>query len=258
MGKYYITNGEGYLTCSNDSTIILGGPISQAKRFKEENALSTFDVVKVDGWCTQKYYSSRTGKNYVITNATKFVGQNDSVTDVAEKARSFKTAADADGYIRCHGNLLLDMGRTIVIVNDQYETVDVFGKKVLSKSNLKKIEINRKNNVIKVQRKSIPIDIRLAVYKKDNGVCQICGKPLDVDDFTVDHIVPLNRGGINEMNNYRCVCHRCNQWKSDSLDEELIKMLEDVGSNYLYKHPHSDMATKFVRMMVRGVLYNNN
>lgn len=250
MGRYYITNGEGYLTCSNDSSIIIGGPISQAKRFKEENAIATIKSLNSDKWCVQKYFSSNSGKNYIITNATKFVGDNNIITNTINKARPFKTAADADGYIRCHGDLLLSMGKTIII-NDQYETVDIFGKKILSKTNLKKINTCDSS---KKKRKSLHQDMRLLIYKRDNGICQICGKPLDVDNFTIDHIVPLNRGGVNNINNYRCVCSRCNEWKSDSLDEELTTMLEDVGSNYIYKHPRSDMATKFIRMIVRGVI----
>ena len=59
---------------------------------------------------------------------------------------------------------------------------------------------------------------------------------------------------MNDISNYRCTCSRCNRWKSDSLDSELVTMLEDVGGNYLYKHPNSEMMMKFARMMVRGVI----
>jgi 5-methylcytosine-specific restriction endonuclease McrA len=255
MGKYYITNGDRYLGASNDTGITLGVPVTQAKRFKYEAAYSTLPSVNSHspGWTVQKYYNSASNKNYVITNATKFVGDNDKIVPVVGAARGFKTAADADGYIRAHGSLMVEMG-TPLIVNEGFELVDILGRRTISKTTLKQISLNRANEVKKTKRVSVPKDTRLAVYQKDNGICQICGRPVSVEDFTVDHIVPLNRGGINDISNYRCVCKRCNLWKSDSLDEEMVRMLEDVGSNYVYKHPESDMATKFVRMMVRGVI----
>ena len=256
MSKYYITNGDKYLSVNNNGQIIIGVPVSQAKRFRYENAYNTLPSItaKHDGWCVQKYYDSSTRKNYVITNASKFVGDNGTVVPYIIKARVFKTAADADGYIRAHGDLLIKMCGDPLIIDDEFQTVDIFGKKVMSMTSLKKINDDRKAEITKVKRTTLDKNARLAVYKKDNGICQICGKPLDVEHFTVDHIIPLERGGVNDISNYRCTCSRCNRWKSDSLDSELVTMLEDVGGNYLYKHPNSEMMMKFARMMVRGVI----
>ena len=255
MAKYYITNGDKYLSVDQDK-IIMGVPVSQAKRFRYENAYNTLPSITAhhDGWCVQKYFDTSSHKNYVITNASKFVGDNDTVVPNIGKARTFKTAADADGYIRAHGDLLLKMGADPLIIDNEFNTVDIFGKKIISVTSLKKISIDRNAEVVKVKREVLDKDTRLAVYKKDNGICQICGKPLDVEHFTVDHIIPLDRGGLNDISNYRCACSRCNKWKANSLDSELVTMLEDVGGNYLYKHPDSEMMSKFARMMVRGVI----
>ena len=261
MSRYLITNGDKYYTSSQTSGPMIGAPASQAKRCKKDNAENILSLITISTgdplWCVQKYFSSSTHKNYVITNASKFVGDNDLVVSKVEKARSFKTAADAFGYIEAHAKLLPLLGAEPIVVNDQYESVDTFGKKIINKTNLKQISVNRANNINKVKRTSLSKDMRLAVYKRDNGICQICGKPLTLDNFTIDHIVPLNRGGINDIDNYRCTCRRCNQFKSDSLDEEMVTMLKDVGSQYLLKHPNSDMMKKFVRSWVRGVISGN-
>lgn len=254
MAKYYITNGDQYLSCSNDTGLTLGAPVTQAKRFKYENVYNTLLSVNQYSqgtWCVQKLFNSTSGKNYVITNADKFVGDNDLVVSTVAKARPFKTAADAQGYILAHGELFISFKREPIIVNENYEPVDTMGKRINSRAALMKIDLERKADVKKVSRVGIPKDMRLAVYKKDNGTCDMCGKPLDVDNFTVDHIVPLNRGGINDMSNYRCLCDRCNKWKGDSLDEELVTMLTDVGDNYIKKHPDSDMMLQFTRTWMR-------
>lgn len=72
---------------------------------------------------------------------------------------------------------------------------------------------------------------------RDEGICYLCGKPVDKNDFnitdegwfiagpgypSVDHVVPLARGGINDMSNARLAHCRCNSLKSDRLLEELV------------------------------------
>lgn len=71
---------------------------------------------------------------------------------------------------------------------------------------------------------------RKKVIKRDNGICQICGKkcnPLDLrwgtigPDFpTVDHIIPLAKGGTHTWDNVQCACAICNSNKRDLLDYE--------------------------------------
>lgn len=256
--KYYITNGSKYLghVISDSKVYTINVPVSGAKRFKLETANCILPLVNdnsCDDWCIQKYYNVASKNNYVITTATKFVGYNGVVVNDVTKARSFKTAADAAGYIQSHGDLYLSMGEPIIVNND-YDVVDNFGRKKNSIAAAKQIDLDRKSGVQKSKRIHMDKNMRISVYQRDNGICQICGKPLGLDDFTVDHIVPLNRGGLNDMSNYRCVCWRCNEWKRDSLDEELVTMLEEVSGNYLYKHPDSNMMNRMARMWLRGKL----
>ena len=254
--KYYITNGDQFVGNANTNTIILGVTICQASRLKKETATNTLSYIKkhnIGDWCVQKYFDSGSNKNYVITNATKYVGNNETVVDDIIKAKSFKTAADADSYIRSHGDLMFTMGSAI-IVNETYDPVDMWGRKIMNWDSAKQISIERKAEIKKVKRTTISKAVRIAVYQRDKGICQICGKPVDINDFTVDHIIPLDRGGLNTMSNYRCLCKRCNEWKGNSLDEELVNMLSDVGSNYVFKNPRSETAMRFARMIVRGVI----
>ncbi len=62
------------------------------------------------------------------------------------------------------------------------------------------------------------------VLKRDGGTCQICGEPVDVQDKTnnrmggryptVDHIVPISKGGAHVWDNVRLAHMICNSYKN--------------------------------------------
>ena len=257
MGWYYITNGDCFLGNLNEASATMGSLACQAKRFNHEcatAALSTLEAVCPGEYSIQKFYESSNLKNYVITNATRFIGNDDSIVDDVTRARAFKTAADADSYMDAHEMLISSMGREPSVVNENYEAVDMYGRRKTRRNTLKMVNLKVKKKVRKSNRVHIHKNTRLAVYKRDNGVCQMCGNPLTEEEFTLDHIVPLDRGGKNEMSNYRCLCDKCNKIKGNSFDEELLKKLDDINCNFVFKNPDSDMTKRLVRMMVRGML----
>lgn len=49
------------------------------------------------------------------------------------------------------------------------------------------------------------------------GSCEYCGS---TKRLTVEHHVPLSRGGLHEMSNLRCLCLSCNSSKGPKLFEE--------------------------------------
>lgn len=51
------------------------------------------------------------------------------------------------------------------------------------------------------------------LYKIDGGVCGICGRSVDPQDFQVDHIRPLARGGEHSYWNCQIAHPICNQRK---------------------------------------------
>ncbi len=42
---------------------------------------------------------------------------------------------------------------------------------------------------------------------------------MTLDDMTLDHIVPLNLGGADELENIQIACYACNQLKKNILRE---------------------------------------
>ena len=59
------------------------------------------------------------------------------------------------------------------------------------------------------------IDLR-DVYSKASGICGICGQPVSFETFTIDHIVPMSRGGSHLLENLQPAHGECNSRKGDS------------------------------------------
>jgi hypothetical protein len=54
------------------------------------------------------------------------------------------------------------------------------------------------------------------------GTCGICGLAVDAREVTIDHIVPLARGGTDARPNQQPAHFHCNQWKADRSMDEVI------------------------------------
>lgn len=76
---------------------------------------------------------------------------------------------------------------------------------------------------------------RISVLRRDHYTCIYCGAQPGVwksgrvlmrTDFTLDHIIPRSRGGLNSWGNTACACPLCNQRKGDRTPHEAgMKML---------------------------------
>lgn len=61
------------------------------------------------------------------------------------------------------------------------------------------------------QRKALTKELRLAVMKRDNYTCKLCGKRmLDEVGLHIDHIIPIAKGGKSIPSNLRVLCSKCN------------------------------------------------
>lgn len=56
--------------------------------------------------------------------------------------------------------------------------------------------------------------------KLSRGTCHYCGQRFSPDELTMDHIVPIIRGGKTTKNNVAAVCKECNNKKKYLLPME--------------------------------------
>ncbi|MHA2279604.1 MAG: HNH endonuclease [Promethearchaeota archaeon] len=50
-----------------------------------------------------------------------------------------------------------------------------------------------------------------------NHFCNWCGQKLDRKTATLDHVIPLSKGGTNGLDNQTLACYDCNQNRQDHL-----------------------------------------
>ncbi len=56
---------------------------------------------------------------------------------------------------------------------------------------------------------------RARFFARDNGHCRNCTRKIPHgDDWDIDHIIPLARGGTNEDHNLQCLCSWCHDVKT--------------------------------------------
>lgn len=71
-----------------------------------------------------------------------------------------------------------------------------------------------------------------ALYKKENGICYLCGQPVDMNDYkmirgnkvcgerypSIEHVIPLSKGGEHSWKNVRLAHRACNTKKGAKVD----------------------------------------
>ena len=67
-------------------------------------------------------------------------------------------------------------------------------------------------------RINIPRSVKKYVLQRNNYQCQSCGKPETEAQLNIDHIVPLAKGGSNDISNLQVLCNRCNCQKKHHFD----------------------------------------
>jgi 5-methylcytosine-specific restriction endonuclease McrA len=60
------------------------------------------------------------------------------------------------------------------------------------------------------------------VYRRDGGVCYLCNLPAIANDWHLDHVYPISRGGTHIYSNVKVTHAKCNLRKNDKLLEELL------------------------------------
>ena len=57
---------------------------------------------------------------------------------------------------------------------------------------------------------------RTNIHLRDSGMCAYCGKKVDRKEATLDHVLPVSKGGKTTWENCVTACAPCNSNKSDT------------------------------------------
>ena len=72
------------------------------------------------------------------------------------------------------------------------------------------------DNCVKINNKYLTYKwrkLRKKILERDNYICQSCGEKANA----VDHIIPVALNGIDDENNLRAICKKCNSKKGKNL-----------------------------------------
>ena len=96
------------------------------------------------------------------------------------------------------------------------------------------IEINRDDKHV-AREKQKARELRQSPWWKNElakGRCHYCGKTFPPDALTMDHVLPIVRGGKSSKGNVVPCCKQCNNEKKYLTPAEIVmKKLEDRGEN---------------------------
>jgi hypothetical protein len=68
-------------------------------------------------------------------------------------------------------------------------------------------------------RRRIPSEIQKQVRQRAKKLCEYChtAEAWQYIPFTIDHIIPLDQGGVDDLDNLALACFHCNRRKSNKL-----------------------------------------
>ena len=86
-------------------------------------------------------------------------------------------------------------------------------------------------------RQPIPRKLRHQVFQRDNYRCRECGATNKQTRLHVDHIVPVAKGGTNDLSNLQTLCEACNRAKytDEWVGGKINNYSSDKHHNYIHK-----------------------
>lgn len=164
--------------------------------------------------------------------------------EIAQEAEQKKQEKERDKAKR------LAITYTCVVCGREYHTLNTNQKTCSSECSKRYTNIRRDHRIKK--ENVIDRNITLAsLFRRDKGTCYICGMACDYNDFqvrngqkiignmypTIDHVIPIARGGLHEWANVKLAHRICNSIKSADADPEKVKAYRKASGDKEPKEP---------------------
>ena len=97
-----------------------------------------------------------------------------------------------------------------------------------AKAAAERLRYQRKSDLRRARKLGVEYEVinRRTVFDRDGWICGICYEPVDpslrwphAESVSLDHVIPLSRGGSHTYGNVQCAHARCNTRKGARLDE---------------------------------------
>ena len=159
-----------------------------------------------------------------VTNKTKKICPicDKEFEDILSKKYCSKTCTARAGHHKGKYKKLMD--KKCVVCGKEFKSIRDDAKTCSDecRNQLDRISRNRRYKKLKEKGSFDESVVLINVFNKFSGKCQCCNKELNFkgshleDDYpSIDHIIPLSKGGTHTWDNVQLLCRRCNYMKSD-------------------------------------------
>ena len=152
---------------------------------------------------------------------------------------------------------LNDVPRTVRLLRQEGWKIDVRGDGYIMLTSLEK-------GLARGVRKAISEKIRYQVFSRDAFRCKACGHGADDGvNLTVDHVIPVDWGGTNDMSNLLTLCDECNRGKKAWVDNTPSEIMKEVMSkstveqrieSLFDKFSNQDIPSTMIQLVSKGAL----
>ena len=101
------------------------------------------------------------------------------------------------------------------------------------------------------KRRSYPVGTKRILFERQNHRCVICGKRRTLKNLQVDHVIPVVRGGPDNISNFQLLCPACNQRKGIHTNQEFYERYKRVVSRNMLRSiplpPPEEVAQKVLQ-----------
>ena len=80
--------------------------------------------------------------------------------------------------------------------------------------------IIRLKSYVRIRNQNVVRFCRENIYKRDRYTCQYCEAAFPTRDLTLDHVLPVSKGGLKSWTNIVTACRDCNQKKGNKTPRE--------------------------------------
>lgn len=182
---------------------------------------------------TEVVMKSESNGNCVVSDTMKnivseYVEKNENDT---KKKRKRNRAYLTRKYKRRNERILLKRNGCNSI--DEYKTKKERRREERRRYKVRYKRIHYFKHISKVHNKRSggyvlrPIEL-WGLLKRQRMLCGLTGRRLNRDNISLDHIVPLSKGGSNEPSNLRFVHIDANTFKMDMNDNSLLELAKDI------------------------------
>ena len=86
---------------------------------------------------------------------------------------------------------------------------------------------------------------KITLYGRQAGYCFLCFKWKNVDDMSIDHIIPQSKNGSNRLDNLQMLCHKCNSAKGNKTYEQALAIqFKDEGAVWEHRKHEAELEIK--------------